>query len=115
MAVCQQEKEEDLIDLGCQCRGGLAKAHQSCINTWFHTRGSNKCEICQHVAANVPPPELQPSQTSYWIWRVDPALRGSTMAQERERTSLGGILNPYWWSLVGCSNIHYPWCICIAR
>ncbi|GMP35327.1 hypothetical protein CsSME_00007804 [Camellia sinensis var. sinensis] len=45
--VCQQEKEEDLIDLGCQCRGGLAKAHQSCINTWFHTRGSNKCEICQ--------------------------------------------------------------------
>ncbi|KAL7221914.1 hypothetical protein ACSBR1_023791 [Camellia fascicularis] len=89
--VCQQEKEEDLIDLGCQCRGGLAKAHQSCINTWFHTRGSNICEICQHVAANVPPPELQPS-TSYWIWRVDPAFRGSTMAQERER----GCFSPLW-------------------
>lgn len=45
--VCQQEKEEDLINLGCHCRGGLAEAHQSCINTWFNSRGSNKCEICQ--------------------------------------------------------------------
>lgn len=45
--VCQQEKEEDLIDLGCQCKGGLAKAHRTCIDTWFHTKGSNKCEICQ--------------------------------------------------------------------
>ena len=55
--VCQEEKEEELIDLGCHCRGGLAKAHQSCIETWFNTRGSNKCEICQQVAANVAPPE----------------------------------------------------------
>uniref|UniRef100_A0A5B6YUX7 RING-CH-type domain-containing protein n=1 Tax=Davidia involucrata TaxID=16924 RepID=A0A5B6YUX7_DAVIN len=90
--ICQQEKEEDLIDLGCQCRGGLAKAHRSCINTWFHTIGSNKCEICQQVAGNVPPPEPQPSQTGYWVWRVDPAFRGSTIAQERER----GCFNPLW-------------------
>ncbi|XAR70081.1 hypothetical protein NMG60_11026826 [Bertholletia excelsa] len=89
--VCQQEKEEDLIDLGCQCRGGLAKAHQSCITTWFHTRGSNKCEICQQVAVNVPPPELQRS-TSYWIWRVDPAFQGSALVQERER----GCFSPLW-------------------
>ncbi|KAK3218666.1 hypothetical protein Dsin_012636 [Dipteronia sinensis] len=45
--VCQQDKEEVLIDLGCQCRGGHAKAHRSCIDTWFRTRGSNRCEICQ--------------------------------------------------------------------
>lgn len=45
--VCQEEKEEALINLGCLCRGGLAKAHHSCIVKWFNTRGSNKCEICQ--------------------------------------------------------------------
>ncbi|KAA8526056.1 hypothetical protein F0562_007844 [Nyssa sinensis] len=89
--ICQQEKEEDLIDLGCQCRGGLAKAHRSCIDTWFHTIGSNKCEICQQVAGNVPPPEPQAS-TGYWVWRVDPAFRGSTIAQERER----GCFSPLW-------------------
>ena len=47
LRVCQQEKEELLIDLGCHCRGALARAHRSCIDTWFRTRGSNKCEICQ--------------------------------------------------------------------
>ncbi|KAK9274767.1 hypothetical protein L1049_022019 [Liquidambar formosana] len=82
--VCQEEKEEDLIDLGCQCRGGLAKAHRSCIDIWFRTRGSNRCEICQQVAANVPPPQSLPS-TNYWIWRVDPAFRGSSIGQEHER------------------------------
>ncbi|XP_049377362.1 uncharacterized protein LOC125842171 isoform X2 [Solanum stenotomum] len=55
--VCQEEKEEELIDLGCHCRGGLAKAHRTCIDTWFSTRGSNKCEICQQVAVNVASPE----------------------------------------------------------
>ncbi|KAF9673072.1 hypothetical protein SADUNF_Sadunf11G0110800 [Salix dunnii] len=58
--VCQQEKEEALIDLGCKCKGGLAKSHRTCIDTWFSTRGSNKCEICQAVAENVSPPESQP-------------------------------------------------------
>ncbi|KAK6146536.1 hypothetical protein DH2020_020421 [Rehmannia glutinosa] len=76
--VCQEENEEVLINLGCQCRGGLAKAHKSCIIKWFNTRGSNKCEICQQIAANVAPPD---AQTSYWVWRVDPAFR----AQEHER------------------------------
>ncbi|KAF8413423.1 hypothetical protein HHK36_001406 [Tetracentron sinense] len=59
--VCLEEAEEALIELGCRCRGGLAKAHQSCIDTWFRTRGSNKCEICQQVAVNVPPPEPLPN------------------------------------------------------
>ncbi|PQP94692.1 uncharacterized protein Pyn_15797 [Prunus yedoensis var. nudiflora] len=78
--VCQQEKDEVLIDLGCQCRGGLAKSHRSCIDTWFRTRGSNKCEICQGVAANVPPPQSQPTG-SYWVWRVDSTYR----SQNRDR------------------------------
>ncbi|KAG2537437.1 hypothetical protein PVAP13_9NG296100 [Panicum virgatum] len=41
--VCQQKTEEPLVDLGCRCRGDLAKAHRTCINVWFRTRGSNKC------------------------------------------------------------------------
>ncbi|KAK3025165.1 hypothetical protein RJ639_043051 [Escallonia herrerae] len=90
--VCQEEKEETLINLGCHCRGGLAIAHRSCINTWFLTRGSNRCEICQQVTANVPPPDSQPSQPSYWVWRVGPAFRGSTVGQGRER----GCFSPLW-------------------
>ncbi|KAF9667087.1 hypothetical protein SADUNF_Sadunf16G0296500 [Salix dunnii] len=62
--VCQQEKEEVLIDLGCKCKGGLAKAHRTCIDTWFSRIGSNKCEICQVVAVHVSPPESQPSVAS---------------------------------------------------
>ncbi|KAL6568877.1 hypothetical protein OROHE_003618 [Orobanche hederae] len=76
--VCQEEIEKVLINLGCRCRGGLAKAHQSCLIKWFNSRGSSKCEICQQIAANVAPPD---SQTSYWVWRVDPASR----SQEHER------------------------------
>ncbi|PIN09539.1 hypothetical protein CDL12_17877 [Handroanthus impetiginosus] len=83
--VCQEENEEALINLGCQCRGGLAKAHKSCIIKWFNTRGSNKCEICQQIAGNVEPPD---SQSSYWVWRADPAFR----AQERERSRF----SPLW-------------------
>ncbi|KAL3499125.1 hypothetical protein ACH5RR_041857 [Cinchona calisaya] len=87
--VCQHEKDDTLIDLGCHCRGGLAKAHESCINTWFSSRGSNKCEICQQVAANVSLPE---SQAGYWVWRVDPAYRGRDIEQRRER----GCFSPLW-------------------
>ncbi|KAJ8768385.1 hypothetical protein K2173_021538 [Erythroxylum novogranatense] len=86
--VCQQEKEEVLIDLGCKCKGGLAKAHRSCIDTWFGTRGSNKCEICQEVAMNVPAPESQRSQTSYLVWRTDPTFR----QRDHER----GCFSPLW-------------------
>ncbi|GAA0179256.1 hypothetical protein LIER_42208 [Lithospermum erythrorhizon] len=70
--------------------GGLANAHRSCIETWFTTRGSNKCDICQQVAANVVAPEPQPS--TYWIWRMDPAFRGAVAAQERQR----GCFSPLW-------------------
>ncbi|MCL7034341.1 hypothetical protein MKW94_021289 [Papaver nudicaule] len=91
--VCQQSSEEALIDLGCQCRGGLAKAHLSCIGIWFSTRGSNKCEICQQIAVNVPPPESQPSR-NYWIWRIDPGA-GNGQGQGRER----GCYSPLWVAL----------------
>ncbi|KAJ0968903.1 hypothetical protein J5N97_021780 [Dioscorea zingiberensis] len=90
--VCQQQTEEPLLDLGCGCRGELAKTHKSCIEIWFRTRGSNKCEICQQVAVNIPPPESQ-SRTNYWVWRVDPAQGGSNFGRgEQER----GCFSPLW-------------------
>ncbi|CAD6205363.1 unnamed protein product [Miscanthus lutarioriparius] len=87
--VCQQKTEEPLVDLGCRCRGDLAKAHRTCIDVWFRTRGSNKCEICQQVAVNIPPPETQAS-TSYWVWRVD-----STYGRGRGRRERGWF-SPLW-------------------
>ncbi|XP_077248314.1 uncharacterized protein LOC143887949 [Tasmannia lanceolata] len=90
--VCQQQTEEPLMVLGCGCRGELAKAHRSCIDIWFRTKGSNKCEICQQVAANVPSPDSQQSN-NYWVWRVNPAFRGSSIVNgERER----GCISPLW-------------------
>ncbi|KAK1557957.1 hypothetical protein Q3G72_034721 [Acer saccharum] len=73
--VCQQDKDEVLIDLGCQRRGGLAKAHRSCIDTWFRIRGSNRCDICQGIAANVPPPESQPSRIREYVTRRSQSVR----------------------------------------
>ncbi|KAJ4956154.1 hypothetical protein NE237_012937 [Protea cynaroides] len=87
--VCQQQTEEALINLGCRCRGGLANAHLSCMEIWFRTKGSNKCEICQQIAVNVPSLESQPN---YWAWTVDPAFPGSSVTQGRER----GGLSPLW-------------------
>ncbi|KAL3612781.1 hypothetical protein D5086_003801 [Populus alba] len=69
--VCQQEKEEVLIDLGCKCKGGLAKAHRTCIDTWFSRRGSNKMA----VAVNVSPPESQPSVGVIVVLGLGTALR----------------------------------------
>ncbi|XP_020094083.1 uncharacterized protein LOC109714080 [Ananas comosus] len=80
--ICQQPSEEPLVDLGCRCRGELAKAHRSCIDVWFRTKGSNKCEICQQVAANIPFPESQAS-SNYWVWRVDSAFGGRRIERER--------------------------------
>ncbi|CAN6310760.1 unnamed protein product [Urochloa humidicola] len=87
--VCQQKTEEPLVDLGCRCRGDLAKAHRTCIDVWFRTRGSNKCEICQQVAVNIPPPETQAS-TSYWVWRVDSTYGRGRGGRER------GWFSPLW-------------------
>ncbi|XP_065018456.1 uncharacterized protein LOC135644634 isoform X2 [Musa acuminata AAA Group] len=72
----------------CRCRGDLAKAHRSCIDTWFLTKGSNKCEICQQIAANVPFPESRPSVNNC-LWRINSPY---VMGQEHER----GCFNPLW-------------------
>ncbi|KAJ8511852.1 hypothetical protein OPV22_002286 [Ensete ventricosum] len=49
---------------------------------------SNKCEICQQIAANVPFPESGPSVNN-WVWRINTAY---IMGQERER----GCFSPFW-------------------
>ncbi|KAI4312785.1 hypothetical protein MLD38_037577 [Melastoma candidum] len=82
--ICQEEKEEVLIDLGCHCKGGLAKAHKSCIDAWFCTRGSNKCEICQEAATNILPPDSIPT-ANFWVWRMDQNPRGSTVTDQHPR------------------------------
>ncbi|KAI0488373.1 hypothetical protein KFK09_028203 [Dendrobium nobile] len=90
--VCQQQTEELLIDLGCGCRGELSKTHKSCIMKWFRTRGSNKCEICQKVAANVPFPDSQPS-ANYCVWRVESAHGVANVGQ---RVRARGCITPLW-------------------
>ncbi|XP_062147180.1 uncharacterized protein LOC133854920 isoform X2 [Alnus glutinosa] len=87
--VCQQEKEEVLIELGCHCRGGLAKAHRSCIDTWFCTRGSNKCEICQQITANVPPPVSQTSGCLSPLWVAFSILIGGLLLDVLISITLG--------------------------
>ncbi|XP_016903261.1 uncharacterized protein LOC103482880 isoform X3 [Cucumis melo] len=78
--ICQQEKEEVLIELGCHCRGGLAKAHRTCIDTWFRTKGSNRCEICQVVAANVSPPQSHHGQYCFSpLWLAFAILIGGLL------------------------------------
>lgn len=67
--ICQQHTEEQLIELGCFCRGELAKAHRSCIEQWFSNKGTNKCEVCQHIATNISPPLTQ-AMPHFWVWRV---------------------------------------------
>ncbi|ONK55832.1 uncharacterized protein A4U43_C10F1430 [Asparagus officinalis] len=87
--VCQQQAEEPLIDLGCRCRGDLAKAHRSCIDLWFQTRGSNKCEICQQVAANVSSPDSQPSGCFSPLWVAFAILIGGLLLDVLISVSLG--------------------------
>ncbi|XP_078445914.1 uncharacterized protein LOC144714960 [Wolffia australiana] len=84
--VCQDLSDEPLIELGCKCRGELSKAHKSCMETWFESRGSNKCEICQQIAVNVPPPKSWPGK-NYTVWRVDQVHHGSEvrLSSENER------------------------------
>ncbi|KAI0520484.1 hypothetical protein KFK09_007960 [Dendrobium nobile] len=87
--VCQQLAEEPLIDLGCGCRGELAKAHRSCIEIWFRTRGSNKCEICQQVAVNVPLLDSQPTGCLSPLWVAFAILIGGLLLDVLVSVSLG--------------------------
>lgn len=94
--ICLQQTEESLVELGCECRGELAKAHRSCIGLWFNTKGSNKCEICQHVASNVPAPVSQPIQ-HFWVWRMNGSYEGSDRSQRRQA---GLRFHPLWAALL---------------
>lgn len=67
--ICQLTTEEPLIELGCQCRGELSKTHRTCIQQWFNNKGTNKCEVCRHVATNLPAPIAEPLQ-NFWAWRM---------------------------------------------
>ncbi|EMS64332.1 hypothetical protein TRIUR3_34552 [Triticum urartu] len=87
--VCQQKSEEPLVDLGCRCRGDLSKAHRTCIDVWFRTRGSNKCEICQQVAVNIPPPETQASGWFSPLWVAFAILIGGLLLDVLISVSLG--------------------------
>ncbi|XP_008644769.1 E3 ubiquitin-protein ligase MARCHF9 isoform X4 [Zea mays] len=87
--VCQQKTEEPLVDLGCRCRGDLAKAHRTCIDFWFRTRGSNKCEICQQVAVNIAPPETQSSGWFSPLWVAFAILIGGLLLDVLISVSLG--------------------------
>ncbi|XP_049935569.1 uncharacterized protein LOC116261459 [Nymphaea colorata] len=109
--VCHEQSEEAIVELGCSCRGELAKAHRSCIQTWFCTKGSNKCEICQQVAVNIPLPGSQlfgqcvsfllmtsiwfgvMQQPGYWVWTVEPTLRVSDIRSTDRRR---GCISPLW-------------------
>ncbi|XP_024402943.1 uncharacterized protein [Physcomitrium patens] len=77
--ICQQRSEEPLIELGCACRGEMAKSHKSCIETWFKNKGTNKCEVCQCVAENIPAPGTTPAP-HFWVWRLggQSAIGGQT-------------------------------------
>ncbi|KAL2653305.1 hypothetical protein R1flu_021433 [Riccia fluitans] len=51
--ICQEDSEEAVMELGCQYRGELARAHYTCAERWFRRKATNKCEICQGPATNV--------------------------------------------------------------
>eukprot|EP01018_Ginkgo_biloba_P031571 Gb_13751 [translate_table: standard] len=118
--ICQQQTEEALVELGCECRGELAKVHISCTEVWFNNKGSNKCEICQHVATNIPAPASQPvvrvclnteclcalshilflhmlSMQHFWVWRMNGPYGGSGGLQRRQ---VGTRFHPLWAALL---------------
>ncbi|KAL2653970.1 hypothetical protein R1flu_022098 [Riccia fluitans] len=68
--ICQLHSEEALVVLGCHCRGELAKAHETCMERWFGSKGTNNCEICHKVATNVPRHVLSTPSRYFWDWRL---------------------------------------------
>ncbi|BBN18268.1 hypothetical protein MPTK1_8g01170 [Marchantia polymorpha subsp. ruderalis] len=94
--ICQQHSDEPVMELGCHCRGELAKAHRSCIEQWFGNKGTNKCEVCQHVATNVPAPSSQPTP-HFWVWRVG---GGNYNNGGTQRRTGGARFHPLWAALL---------------
>ncbi|KAL2653976.1 hypothetical protein R1flu_022104 [Riccia fluitans] len=52
--ICQQQTEEAVVELGCQCPGELERVHRTCMEQWFRSRHRNVCEVCRQVATNAP-------------------------------------------------------------
>lgn len=87
--ICQQSSAEPLIDLGCQCRGEMAKSHKSCIEVWFKNKGTNKCEVCQHVATNIAAPPTSPAP-HFWVWRLGGPYSTAQTAQASPAAGVRG-------------------------
>lgn len=65
--ICQQHSDEPVMELGCHCRGELAKAHRSCIEQWFGNKGTNKCEVCQCVFFSLISFQCFRLKLSFWV------------------------------------------------
>ncbi|KAK9284779.1 hypothetical protein L1049_023956 [Liquidambar formosana] len=44
---------DDLMQLGCGCKGELGISHRYCAEAWFKHKGNRKCEICGGTAKNI--------------------------------------------------------------
>ncbi len=39
--------DKDLVEIGCQCKGTMARCHTECLVEWANAQQSAVCEICQ--------------------------------------------------------------------
>ncbi|XP_047317772.1 uncharacterized protein LOC124921190 isoform X2 [Impatiens glandulifera] len=47
--ICQEEDEEQDMEVPCSCNGTLKFAHRKCIQRWCNKKGDITCEICNQV------------------------------------------------------------------
>lgn len=40
------ENKYDILIEPCHCKGTVAKVHRQCLEKWFHSSGSQMCELC---------------------------------------------------------------------
>ncbi|XP_042468366.1 uncharacterized protein LOC122051335 [Zingiber officinale] len=60
--ICQEEGEEEDMEIPCACNGTLKFAHRKCIQRWCDKKGNITCEICnQAFGPNYTAPPIRPS------------------------------------------------------